>query len=178
MNLKTKLAFFTSLMVVTPAIASTLADDIAFTKRQIKLLEDASIDASEMRVTLRLMEADAAAAAASGTPSIETPPAANVQQQLLGSWSHPVKGTWNFTNNGTGTLVRDSVNGIPGRYTITVNWSQEGTNTLVYTPIRNTLVGSPDSDRDEPIAAPKTYRAPFEIVSNELILGGSGYVRQ
>lgn len=178
MNLKTKLVFFATLMIATSAIASTLADDITFARRQIKLLEDAGIDASEMRATLRKMEADASAAAASGTPSVETPPAANVQQQLLGSWSHPTKGTWNFTKNGTGTLVRDSVNGIPGRYTITMNWSQEGTNTLVYTPIRNTLVGSPDSDRDEPIAVPKTYRAPFEIVGGEMILGGSGYAKQ
>ena len=164
--------------VVASPLHASHADDITFAKRQIAQLEAAGIDASSMRETLRLMEAEAPAAAARGAPSVATPPPANARQQLLGSWSHPTKGTWNFNVNGTATLVRDSVNGIPGRYTITMNWSQEGTNTLVYTPIRNTLVGSPDSDRDQPIAVPKTYRAPFEIIGNELILGGSGYVRQ
>ena len=164
-------------MMASP-LHATLADDIAFIRRQIAQLESAGIDATDMRNTLRQMEADAAAQAARGTPSAEAPPPANVAQQLVGSWSHPRKGTWTFGANGTATLVRDSVNGVPGRYTITMNWLQEGTNTLVYTPTRNTLVGSPDSDRDEPIANSRTYRAPFEIVGSELILGGDGYAQQ
>lgn len=87
----------------------------------------------------------------------------NFRITTLGSWSHPTRGTWNFLPDGTGTLVRDSVNGIPGRYTITLRWAVEPGNMLAYTPVRNTLVGSPDSDRNEPIASPKTYRAPFEV---------------
>lgn len=102
----------------------------------------------------------------------------STSETLMGSWSNPTKGTWNFGPGGKATLVRDSVNGIPGRYTITMRWSVEPGNTLVYTPERNTLVGSPDSDRDEPIANPKTYRAPFEVHSGVLVLGGANYIRQ
>lgn len=158
-----------------PLQATSPADDIAFIRRQIEQLEAAGIDASEMRTILRQMEAEAAAR---GTPSEPTRTVENTQGQLVGSWQHPAKGTWTFGANGMATLVRDSVNGIPGRYTITMRWSQEGTNTLVYTPIRNTLVGSPDSDRDEPIAEPKTYRAPFELINGVLFLGGAEYQRR
>jgi hypothetical protein len=162
-----------------PTLALAQTDDIEFVRRQIKVLEDAGIDASDMRKTLQSMEAEAAQAAARGAapaPSGAAP--ASSQTALAGRWAHPTKGTWAFGAGGKGTLVRQSVNGIPGTYTITVNWEVEGTNTLVYTPIRNTLVGSPDSDRDEPIANPKTYRAPFEIVAGTLILGGAEYRRQ
>lgn len=159
----------------TAVQALSPADDIAFIKRQIEQLEAAGIDASEMRAILRRMEAEAEER---GPPPEPVRTAENTQGQLLGSWRHPTKGTWNFNADGTATLVRDSVNGIPGRYTITMRWSQEGTNTLVYTPIRNTLVGSPDSDRDEPIAEPKTYRAPFELIDGVLFLGGAEYFRQ
>jgi len=155
-----------------PVQATSPADDIAFIRRQIEQLEAAGIDASEMRASLRQMEAEAAARNA---PSEPARTAEGTQSQLIGSWQHPAKGTWTFSADGMATLVRDSVNGIPGRYTITMRWSQEGTNTLVYTPIRNTLVGSPDSDRDEPIAEPKTYRAPFELINGVLLLGGAEY---
>lgn len=97
---------------------------------------------------------------------------------LAGRWAHPTKGTWTFNSNGTGTLVRDSVNGIPGRYTITLEWSVPSANTLSYTPIRNTLVGSPGYDKDEAIAVPKTYSAPFQILNGALVLGGAEYPRQ
>ena len=129
--------------------------------------------------TLALMPALAnEQAAARGTPAFTVAAQANGQSALDGRWAHPTKGTWTFGAGGNGTLVRESVNGIPGTYTITLRWEVEGTNTLVYTPIRNTLIGSPDSDRDEPIANPKTYRAPFQIVSGTLILGGAEYRRQ
>ncbi len=147
-------------------------------KYEKKLQEDVRIDASNVRPSLARMPTDAACSRpfleGSAAPSA---PADAMAEMLVGSWAHPSKGTWNFAPNGTGTLVRDSVNGIPGRYTITLRWSVEPGNTLVYTPIQNTLVGSPDSDRDEPIANPKTYRAPFEIVGAQLILGGASYVR-
>lgn len=164
-----------AMCLALPVQANSPADDIAFIRRQIEQLEAAGIDASEMRATLRQMEAEAATRAA---PSEPVRTAENTQGQLLGAWQHPTKGTWTFGADGKATLVRDSVNGIPGRYTITMRWSQEGTNTLVYTPIRNTLVGSPDSDRDEPIAEPKTYRAPFELVNGVLFLGGAEYQRR
>lgn len=153
-----------------PLQATSPDDDIAFTRRQIERLEAAGIDASEMRASLRQMEVEATARGGSFEPART---AENTVGQLLGSRQHPTKGTWSFGADGIATLVRDSVNGIPGRYTITMRWSQEGTNTLVYTPIRNTLVGSPDSDRDEPIAEPKTYRAPFELFNGALFLGGT-----
>lgn len=164
-----------ALWLTVPAQATSPADDIAFIRRQIEQLEAAGIDASEMRASLRQMEAEAAARIAPSEPA-RTPE--STRGQLIGSWQHPAKGTWTFSADGMATLVRDSVNGIPGRYTITMRWSQEGTNTLVYTPIRNTLVGSPDSDRDEPIAEPKTYRAPFELVNGVLFLGGAEYQRR
>ena len=158
-----------------PVQATSPADDIAFIRRQIEQLEAAGIDASEMRASLRQMEAEAAARIA---PSEPARTADGTQGQLIGSWQHPAKGTWTFSADGMATLVRDSVNGIPGRYTITMRWSQEGTNTLVYTPVRNTLVGSPDSDRDEPISEPTTYRASFELIDGALFLGGTEYQKQ
>lgn len=175
-----KFAFLAAAFVFAAAAPGALAnDDIEFIKRQIKALEDAGIDASDMRSSLKIMEADAARAAARGSPPAAPGAApASGQNQLAGRWVHPTKGTWTFGAGGNGTLIRESVNGIPGTYTITLKWEVEGTNTLVYTPVRNTLVGSPDSDRDEPIANPKTYRAPFEIVSGTLILGGAEYVRR
>lgn len=173
-------AFLAAAFVFAASAPEALAnDDIEFIKRQIKALEDAGIDASDMRNSLKIMEADAARAAASGSaPTTQEGAPANGQNQLAGRWMHPTKGTWTFGDGGNGTLVRESVNGIPGTYTITLKWEIEGTNSLVYTPVRNTLVGSPDSDRDEPIANPKTYRAPFEIISGLLILGGAEYRRQ
>lgn len=160
-----------------PAFAS-VTDDIAFIKSQIRQLEGAAIDASEMRKVLTQMEAEQAAQAARSGQATSAEPRQATSATLVGSWAHPTKGTWNFSSDGTGALVRDSVNGIPGRYTITLRWSVEPGNTLVYTPIRNTLVGSPDSDRDEPIASPKTYRAPFEVHSGVLVLGGANYIRK
>lgn len=175
--MKTWIALAAGAFSLMPSL-SVAQDDIEFAKRQIKLLENADIDASEMRKTLKIMEADAAQAAARGVPAFPVAAQVNGQSALAGRWAQPTKGTWTFGAGGNGTLVRESVNGIPGTYTITLRWEVEGTNTLVYTPIRNTLVGSPDSDRDEPIANPKTYRAPFEIVSGTLILGGAEYVRR
>ncbi|MBA3836250.1 MAG: hypothetical protein H2054_07395 [Sphingomonas sp.] len=174
--MKTWIALAASALALMPSPA-VAQDDIEFVKRQIKLLEDAGIDASEMRESLKIMEADAAQAAARGAPASPVAAQTSGQSALAGRWVHPTKGTWTFGPGGNGTLVRESVNGIPGTYTITLRWEVEGTNTLVYTPTQNTLVGSPDSDRDEPIANPKTYRAPFEIVSGTLILGGAEYRR-
>lgn len=98
--------------------------------------------------------------------------------QLVGSWSHETRGTWNFRSDGTATLVRDSVNGVPGTYTITMRWSVDSPGNLSYTPVRNTLVGSPGSDRDEPIANPRTYSAPYSITGGRLNLGGADYMRR
>lgn len=165
-------------MLFTAPAQASIADDIAFIKSQIRQLEGAGVDASEMRKVLVRMEAEQAAQAARPGQSTPASPQQANSTTLLGSWSHPTKGTWNFSSDGTGTLVRDSVNGIPGRYTITLRWSVEPGNTLVYSPIRNTLVGSPDSDRDEPIANPKTYRAPFEVHGNVLVVGGANYIRK
>lgn len=165
-------------LALPASVSASIADDIAFMRSQIKQLEDAGIDASEMRKVLAGMEAEQARQANSGQ-STQSAPGAATSAALQGSWSHATKGTWNFQPGGIATLVRDSVNGIPGRYTITMRWSVESGNTLVYTPIRNTLVGSPDSDRDEEIANPKTYRAPFQIHNGSvLVLGGANYIRK
>jgi len=160
-----------------PALAST-AEDIAFAESQIARLESAGIDASEMRSVLSQMQAEQAAQMARQKEAEPHAPSQANANTLLGSWAHPTRGTWNFFSDGNATLVRDSVNGIPGRYTITMRWAVEPGNTLAYTPIRNTLVGSPDSDRDEAIANPQTYRAPFEINGGVLVLGGANYTRQ
>ena len=67
--MKTWIALAASALALMPSPA-VAQDDIEFVKRQIKLLEDAGIDASEMRESLKIMEADAAQAAARGAPAL------------------------------------------------------------------------------------------------------------
>jgi hypothetical protein len=117
--------------------------------------------------------------------AIATPaclPAAYAQDataaQLAGSWDGGARGVWTFDADGKGRLVRNSMNGIPGKYTISLEWRVEPGNILVYKPVRNTLEGSDGYDKDEAIASPKENKAPFQIADGALVLGGQSYQRK
>lgn len=102
--MKTWIALAAGALALMPSLA-VAQDDIEFVKRQIKLLEDAGSDASDMRKSLKLMEADAAQAAARGASPSPVAAQASGQSALAGRWAHPSKGTWTFGAGGNGTLI-------------------------------------------------------------------------
>ena len=100
-------------------------------------------------------------------------------ESLVGTWeTSNGKTMWVLNSDGTGKLVRKTVNNNPGTQTTYIEWSANMSSCeFIYTINRAKLEGSAGYDYDKPVTDGKTYKIPFTVKGDMFVIGNLTYYK-
>ncbi|MFH1496892.1 MAG: hypothetical protein ABII82_03605 [Verrucomicrobiota bacterium] len=105
---------------------------------------------------------------------------ASFASELVGTWvSSDSTMKWKLESDGSGALIKESVNGNPGTLYTHLAWSSDDqADTITYQVKRIELKGSGGYDKSEPAKSDKKYTVSYTLSGNRWTIGGNTYVRQ